>query len=202
MFLRSTSFDQRPAPCPVPLPLTATTPSSRMPAFNHFRIRRTMRLSPIRCSTKRISHLAHLVEERPDVGVQYEVHPPAVDPDHERIERIMRPAPGPEPIREPEEVLLVDRIQQRGRGPLDDLVLKSRNRPAFRPGSLLEEGGEGQLPQHDHPDVPWQLLQLPRLLSRSRPHLQGPLRPPANAADFRPSRERAQDVAVSDGQAR
>src|SRR5258707_2562892 len=44
-----------PAPCPVPLSLTATIPSSRMPAFSHFWIRRMMRLSPIRCSTKRMS---------------------------------------------------------------------------------------------------------------------------------------------------
>ena len=43
-------------PCPVPLSLTVTAPSSRMPAFSHFRIRRMMRLSPIRCSTKRTSH--------------------------------------------------------------------------------------------------------------------------------------------------
>src|SRR5713226_8717178 len=44
------------APCPVPLSLTATIPSSRMPAFSHFWIRRMMRSSPIRCSTKRVSH--------------------------------------------------------------------------------------------------------------------------------------------------
>src|SRR5258708_7169358 len=43
------------APCPVPLSLTATIPSSRMPAFSHFWIRRMTRLSPIRCSTKRMS---------------------------------------------------------------------------------------------------------------------------------------------------
>src|SRR6266852_5946166 len=36
------------APCPVPLSLTATIPSSRMPAFSHFWIRRMMRLSLIR----------------------------------------------------------------------------------------------------------------------------------------------------------
>jgi hypothetical protein len=43
-------------PCPVPLSLTFTIPSSRMPALSHFWIRRMMRLSPIRCSTKRVSH--------------------------------------------------------------------------------------------------------------------------------------------------
>ena len=44
--------------------------------------------------------LAHRVEERSDVGVQYEAHLPAVDPDTERIQRIMRAASRPEPIRE------------------------------------------------------------------------------------------------------
>jgi hypothetical protein len=39
----------------------------------------------------------------------------------------MRSAPGPESVREPEEVLLVDRVQHRNRRPLDDLVLQSGN---------------------------------------------------------------------------
>jgi hypothetical protein len=44
----------------------------------------------------------------------------ADDPDTERIQRIMRAAFRPKPRREPEEVYLVDRVQQRGRRPLDD----------------------------------------------------------------------------------
>src|SRR5579864_7689570 len=44
------------APCPVPCSFALTTPSSRMPALSHLRIKRTMRRSPIRCSTKRIIH--------------------------------------------------------------------------------------------------------------------------------------------------
>src|ERR1019366_9148952 len=72
--------------------------------------------------------LAHRVEERTDVGVQYPVHLCAGDPDQERIHRIVRAASGPEPIREPEEIFLVDRAQHRSRGPLDDLVLKGGDR--------------------------------------------------------------------------
>src|SRR3954452_22751376 len=72
--------------------------------------------------------LAHRVEERADVGVQYPVHLCAGDPDHERIHRIVRAASGSEPIREPEEIFLVDRAQHRSRGPLDDLVLQGGNR--------------------------------------------------------------------------
>src|SRR6202011_1275002 len=78
--------------------------------------------------------LAHRVEERADVGVQYPVHLCASDPDHERIHRIVRAASRPEPIREPEEIFLVDRAQHRSRGPLDDLVLKGGDRdPARHP---------------------------------------------------------------------
>jgi len=69
-----------------------------MPTFSHFWIRRMMRLSPIRCFHEADEPVfAHLVEERPDVGVQYEVHLPAVDPDTERVKRIVRAAPRPEP---------------------------------------------------------------------------------------------------------
>src|SRR6516164_1892177 len=71
--------------------------------------------------------LVHRVEERADVGVQYEVHLSAFDPDHERVHRIMRAAPRPESIREPEEVFLVDRVEHRCRRPLDDLVFQRSN---------------------------------------------------------------------------
>ena len=37
----------------------------------------------------------------------------------------MRAAAGPEPVREPEEIFLVDRVEHRSRRPLDDLVLQS-----------------------------------------------------------------------------
>ena len=47
---------------------------------------------------------------------------------HARIHRIVRAASRPEPIREPEEIFLVDRAQHRSRGPLDDLVLKGGDR--------------------------------------------------------------------------
>ena len=46
------------------------------------------------------------------------------DPDPERIQRIVLAAPRPEPVREAEEVLLVDRVEHLDHGPLDDLVLQ------------------------------------------------------------------------------
>jgi len=77
--------------------------------------------------------LADFVEERSDVGVQYPVHLRALDPDNERIQRIVRAAPGSESVREPEEVFLVDRVEHRNSRPLDDLVLQGGNRERALP---------------------------------------------------------------------
>ena len=52
---------------------------------------------------------------------------------HARIHRIVRAASGPEPIRKPEELFLVDRAQHRSRGPLDDLVFKGGDRDRALP---------------------------------------------------------------------
>src|SRR3984893_13701633 len=117
------------APCPVPISLMVTTPSSRTPALSHFWIRRIMRqvADPVLHELDN-PFLAHRVEERADVGVQYVVHLLALDPDNQRIHRIMRAAPGSESVREPEEVFLVDRVEHRSCRPLDDLVFQGRNR--------------------------------------------------------------------------
>src|SRR4051794_12592427 len=72
--------------------------------------------------------LGDLREERPDVGVENEIHLPTADPDNQRVQRIMLAAPWPEPVREPEEILLVDRAQHRCRGSLGDLVFQRHDR--------------------------------------------------------------------------
>ena len=72
--------------------------------------------------------LGYLREERPNVGVQYEVHLPAADPDYQCIQRIVLAASRSEPIREPEEVFLVDHAQHCGHGSLDDLVFECGDR--------------------------------------------------------------------------
>jgi Transposase domain (DUF772) len=92
-------------------------------------------------STRRIwrSSRRSSLEERSDVGVQYRVHFRAVDPDTERVQRIMRAPPGSESIREPEEVFLVDRVEQRDRRPLDDFVLQSHPTHALRVRDVLGE---------------------------------------------------------------
>ena len=84
-----------------------------------------MRGSPIRCSHETDEpSLADRIEVRPDVRVENEVHLFAGDPDDKGIQRIVLSASGPEPVREPEEVFLVDRVQHRYHCPLDDLVLQ------------------------------------------------------------------------------
>src|SRR5204863_8849031 len=72
--------------------------------------------------------LTDFVEKGSNVRVKNEVHAPGGDPDAERIQRIVLSALGPEPITEPEEVLLIDCVQYRSGRSLNDLVLKRRHR--------------------------------------------------------------------------
>src|SRR6202035_5632212 len=122
-------------PCPVPLSLTVTAPSSRMPARSHFWIRRMMRLSPIRCSTKRTSHFWLTDPKKSRMSASrmwftFRLH-------HQGIQRIMWSAPGTEPVREPEEVFLVDGIPHHDGSALDDLVFQGGDRQRPLPSVRL-----------------------------------------------------------------
>src|ERR1700742_4416611 len=121
------------APCGVPTSPGFTTPSSATPAFSHLRIRRITRRSPTRYSTNLISHswltaskhaLGLDPREPGDVGIQDPVHLAPVDPDRQRIQRIMLTTPGPEPVAEPQEVLLPARAQHFHQCALYYLVLQ------------------------------------------------------------------------------
>ncbi len=81
--------------------------------------------------------MADRVEEPRNIGVQYPVHLRAFDSDRQRIQRVVLAAPRPEPIREPEEVLLVDRVQHLDERPLDDLILQRRNAERALPAIRL-----------------------------------------------------------------
>src|SRR5271166_2863156 len=124
------------APCGVPTSPGVTSPSSATPAFSHLRISRSTRRSATRCSTNRISHSWLTVSkhalgldpgEPGDVGVQDPVHLAPVDPNRQRVQRIMLASPRPEPVAEPQEVCLPDRVQHFHQCALDDLVLQRRD---------------------------------------------------------------------------
>src|SRR5215468_12679638 len=65
-----------------------------------------------------------LAEEVADVRVQHPVHLLPVDPSRQRIQRLMRVAPWPEPVGEAQEVRLIDGVEHPDDGPLDDLVFQ------------------------------------------------------------------------------
>ena len=68
--------------------------------------------------------VTHRVEKRSDVDVDNPVHLRLGDPDRKRVQRIMLAASGPEPVREPQKVFLVDRIEHLHHRTLDDLVFQ------------------------------------------------------------------------------
>jgi hypothetical protein len=72
--------------------------------------------------------LGNFREERPDIGVEYEVDFLGADPDDERIQRIMLAATRSEPVRKAEELVLVNRTKHCRHGSLDDLVFEGRDR--------------------------------------------------------------------------
>ncbi len=69
-----------------------------------------------------------IIEEPPNIGVNDPVDPSLVYSDRDGVERIVRPAPRPETVAEPEELRLVDRYQNHIRHcALENLVLQRRN---------------------------------------------------------------------------
>jgi hypothetical protein len=67
------------------------------------------------------------VEEASDVGVEHIVHLPFHDPHVQRVQRVVAATSRAEPVAEPEEILLVNLLQDQAYSPLDDLVLQSRD---------------------------------------------------------------------------
>src|SRR4029450_12981057 len=69
--------------------------------------------------------LADRIEEASEVRVKNIVHLCAVDSGDECVQRIVLAALGPEPVREAEEVVLVDRVQHRASRLLDESLSSS-----------------------------------------------------------------------------
>src|SRR5437773_1349312 len=79
------------------------------------------------------------VEGPMDIGIEHPVHLPRRDPYRERLQSLMRTAPRREPVREPEEVDLIDRVQDRDDGALDELVFQRGNAERPQPPVRLRD---------------------------------------------------------------
>jgi hypothetical protein len=82
-----------------------------------------------------------LVEEPGDVGVQYPVHRPVLNPGRERVQRIVLSPPGSEPVGEAEEVRFVDGIENLHHRALDDLVFQCGDAERALPPVRFRDGG-------------------------------------------------------------
>src|SRR5450631_1100833 len=71
--------------------------------------------------------VAHVVEEATSVRIKHPVHSLPLDARRQRVQRLMRAATGPEPIRKAFEVNLIDLIEDRHHGLLNDFVLQCRD---------------------------------------------------------------------------
>src|SRR5450759_2182058 len=68
--------------------------------------------------------LAHLVKEPSDVRIEYPVHSPPVEPNTERIQRLVRVSTGPEPIRKATKIRLIYFIEDGRHCLLNNFVLQ------------------------------------------------------------------------------
>ena len=71
--------------------------------------------------------VAHVIEEAADVRIEHPVHLLPLQSYHERIERLMRTAARTEPVGEALEVDLINLIEDRHHGLLDDFVFQCRD---------------------------------------------------------------------------
>ena len=115
------------SPCAAPSSVSDHSPSSITPAF-HLQIRRNTRRSAIRC-TEELQHppVVDSVIEVTNVRIEHPVHPPAQDSDGERVQRLVRIKPRPDPVGEAEKVRLIDGVQDLDEGLLKALVLRRGN---------------------------------------------------------------------------
>jgi site-specific DNA recombinase len=101
-------------------------------------------------------------EEVADIRVQHPVHPLAVDPGRQRVQRVMRLAPRPETVGETPEVRLVDGVQHLDDGPLDNLVFQrgdaERPQPPVRLRDIHPPRRPGPVAPRLHP-----LAQVPEI---------------------------------------
>src|SRR5213594_3858357 len=114
-------------PCTVPTSLCSILPSSSTPACSHFLISRTTRASATRCSRNWTSQSCSMVSKNLLMSASRIQFTFVVPIPTASVQRVMRAAAGPEAVTEPDEVLLVDRVEHLDRGALDELVLQRRH---------------------------------------------------------------------------
>ncbi len=68
--------------------------------------------------------MVHVVQEPPNVRIEYPVHPLPLDARIQRVQRLVRTAPWPKPVRKASQVHLVHRIEDRHHCLLNDFVLQ------------------------------------------------------------------------------
>ncbi len=80
---------------------------------------------------------AQVIEEATDVGIKHPVHPPPLNAHRQRVQRLMRAATRAESVRKALEVDLINLVEDRHHGLLNDFVLQRRDaQRTFPPISL------------------------------------------------------------------
>ena len=81
--------------------------------------------------------MAHVVKEATNVRIEHPVHSLPLNARRQRVQRLVRAATGPEPVRKALEVDLIDLVENRHHGLLNDFVLQCRDaQRALSPVSL------------------------------------------------------------------
>src|SRR5438046_8785400 len=70
--------------------------------------------------------VTHVVEEATNVRIEHPVHSLPLDAHRQRVERLVRAATGPKPVRAASEVDLIDLVENRHHSLVKDFVLPSR----------------------------------------------------------------------------
>src|ERR1039457_6301868 len=101
--------------------------------------------------------VAHVVEEATNIRIEHPIHSLPLDARRQRVQRLMRAATGPEPVREAFEVDLIDMIEDRHHGLLNDFVLQCRDAQwtslPIGLRNIDSSGGLCPIPSTVHPSV-------------------------------------------------
>jgi hypothetical protein len=71
--------------------------------------------------------VTHIVKEATNVSIEHPVHSLPLDAHGQRVQRLMRAAPGSEPVRKAFEVDLINLIEDRHHSLLNDFVFQCRD---------------------------------------------------------------------------